>query len=200
MGNVGPDAVVPGPRGGTGAETWATARSSALRSVGERGRRRLAADSDASSSQRWRATSSSSVPPPVPDATASRGLSADRAARAQRHGLHAPGARQRAVFAFGVDDPGPTPEDGETPQIGLDERALAPPDLSDHHHVGVGERARPVQLEGVIGERGPQQVPSHQHATAARGPTDTETETGLAQKGVDGSEMSGGGLVGGDPP
>ena len=137
----------------------ATARSRALRSVGSNGRPRLAAASEASSSHRAPGhvlvdrRLATSVAARRPDGV--ERVEPDRAARAQRHGLHPPGAGQRAVLTLGVHHPGPSPEHRQAPQIGLHERALAPADLPDHDHVGIGEEPAPVELEGVVGERRP---------------------------------------------
>ena len=92
----------------------------------------------------------------------------DGPARPQRHRAHAPRVGQVAVLPLRVDDPGPPSEHGLTPQEGLDERALAPPDLAEHHHVRVGHDAGRVELEGVEDERAPEQVVADDHAPLAQ--------------------------------
>ena len=118
------------------------------------------------------------------------GVQPDPTTGTERDRLAAPGAGQWPVLALGVDHPCPAAEHGLSPQVGLHERALAPADLAEHDHVGVGDRSGPVQLERVVREGATQQVPSHQHAAAA--------EAGLGGKRVGGPEMASGGLVGGE--
>ncbi len=100
------------------------------------------------------ATSSTSVArsPSGCMATASSGLSRIEPPGAAPR-VRPPGPGQRPVLPFGVHHPGPAPERGQAPQIGLHERALAPADLPDHDHVGVGEAPAAVELEGVVRER-----------------------------------------------
>ena len=115
----------------------ATASSMAVRSVGASVRPRLAAAKEASSSARRRVTSSR----PSPDGW--------RVQRVQPHphpGRSATGsipqARARAPYSpFGSTTQAPAAEHRLSPEVGLHERALAPADLAEHDHVGVGEDA-----------------------------------------------------------
>ncbi len=114
-------------------------------------------------------------------------VQSDGAARSQRHRLDTPGPGQPAVLALGVHHPGPAAEHRLAPQIRFHESALAPPDLTEHDHVGVGEHAAPVEVEGVVGERPAEQVAAHHHAPAA--------QPRLRRERVGGTEMPGGGQV-----
>src|ERR1019366_3048594 len=79
-------------------------------------------------------------------------VESDRSAWTERHWSHTPGSGQVAVLALGINNPGPSPENGLAPEKRLDEGALAPADLPEDHHVGVGHHALGVELEGVEDE------------------------------------------------
>jgi hypothetical protein len=113
----------------------------------------------------------------------------DRTTRTQSHRGHAPRLAQRAVLPLRVDDPGTPAEDGLTPQVGLDEAALARADLADHDHVGIGDRPAPVEGEGVVDERAPEDVAADQDALVA--------ESGLRHERVRRAQVPGGRHVGG---
>ena len=119
-------------------------------------------------------------------------VEADGPAGSQRHRAHPPGIGQVAVLAFGVDHPRPATEHGLPPQKGLDEGALAPPDLAEDHHVGVGDHAGGVELERVVDE-GPTQQVIADHRTSV-------TQAGLSDEGVGRPEVARGHLMGRDAP
>ncbi len=70
-------------------------------------------------------------------------VEADGTPGAEGHRRHTPCLGQRAVLPLGVDHPGMAPEDGLAPEVRLDEGALPPSDLPEHHHVGIGDHAPP---------------------------------------------------------
>jgi hypothetical protein len=114
-------------------------------------------------------------------------VEADGPAGPQRHRPHAPGVGQVAVLALGVDDPGAPAEHRLAPQEALDEGALAPADLAEHHHVGVGHHPLGVQLEGVEDEGTAQQVVADHRAAMA--------QAGLGDERVGRAQVAGGDLV-----
>ena len=185
MGPVGAQvAAPPRPRGRAGrSTTWgrvgagsrrrgrwprSSAASIAARSRGSRSRPRQATASDAVSSMRRRHAGPRRARRPAarprPGGRGVQRVEPDRTARAQGHGTHAPGLGQRAVLALRVDHPGLAAEDGLAPEVGLHERALAPADLPEHHHVGIGHHALPVEDERVVDERAAEEVPPDEHA------------------------------------
>ncbi len=169
-----------------------TAASMAARSRGSSSRPRQATASDAVSATRRRwVPCSRSGPGPVCSSSVSSGLSrtAPPGRSADRH--HPPRLGQRTVLALRVHHPGAAPEHGLAPQVGLDERALAPADLSEHHHVGIGDHPLPVEGERVVDERAPEEVPTDEHALV--------TEAGLAHQRIGRAQVTGGGHVGRDP-
>ena len=129
---------------GTSVRLVASARAAprAARSRGSRLRPRQALASEESSSIRRRPLASDAASPST-SGPGSRGLSrmAPPGRSATGRTPHA-SARSR-VLTLGIDDPGPATEDGLTPQERLDEGALAPADLPEHHHVGVATPRRP---------------------------------------------------------
>ena len=115
----------------------------------------------------------------------------DGPARSQGHRAHTPGRRQVAVLTLGVDHPGPATEDGLAPQEGLDERALAPTDLAEDHHVGVGHDPLRVELEGIEDEGSAQQVVADDDAPLA--------QSRFGNERVRRAEVARGDLMGGHP-
>ena len=138
--------------------------------------------------------------PPTPAGVRPRGsvdvgtrverIEADGTTRTQRHGPDTPRVSEVAVLALGVDDPGPAPEHGLTPQEGLDEGALSTADLPEHHHVGIGHHPGRVELERVEDEGAAQQVVADDDATS--------TEARLRNERVRRAEVPRGHLVGRD--
>ena len=152
-----------------------TAASTAARSRGRRSRPRQATASEAvSTTRRRRAASPDRRPrsrrrvPPVPSSVSS-GLSRIVATGPEGHRGHPPGLGQRSVLPLRVDHPRLAPEHGLAPQVRLDERALAPADLSDDHHVRVGDHPVPVEGEGVVDERARRARPARSGRPRARG-------------------------------
>src|SRR6202044_1563668 len=88
-------------------------------------------------------------------------------------------------------DPCSPTEDGLAPQKRLDERALAPPDLTEDDHVRVGHHSRRVELERVEDERAAEQVVAD-HDAALPKPR-------LGDERVGSAEVPGRHLVGRDP-
>ena len=160
-------------RVGTGPSAWplASAKSTATRSRGRRPRPRQARPARPAVRPGGRPPSSApgraegSAPGP-----GSSGLS--RTAPPGRRATGGPpGVGQGAVLALGVDHPGPAAEHGLAPQVGLDEGALAPADLAEDDHVGVGEHPCGVQLEGVVDEGAPRAGRGRSAPPGGRGPT-----------------------------
>ena len=104
-----------------------------------------------------------------PVAAVSSGLSRTGPPGRRETGHRSPRFAQWPVLPFRIDHPGAAAEHGLAPQIRLDEAALAPADLADHHHVRVGHHAGPVQGERVVDERATQHVPPDEHARRAPG-------------------------------
>ncbi len=102
-----------------------------------------------------------------------------------------PGLAEGPVLSLGIDHPGTPPEYRLTPQVRLDEAALAPADLSDHHHVGIRHDPGPVERERVVDERSAQHVAPDEDALVA--------EAGLRHEGIGGAQVAGGGHVGRQP-
>ena len=113
----------------------------------------------------------------------------DGAPRPQSHRPHAPRRGQVPVLTLGIHHPGPATEDGLAPQEGLDERALAPADLPEDHHVGVGHHTLGVELEGVEDEGSTEEVVTDHHPSLA--------QPGLGNEGIGRPQIAGGDLVGG---
>jgi hypothetical protein len=63
------------------------------------------------------------------------------------------GLDQRAVLALGVDVLKDASEDALAERVRLRQRALAPTQLPDHDHVGVGEQPGRVEHPRVVDER-----------------------------------------------
>ena len=82
-------------------------------------------------------------------------------------GTHPPGLGQRTVLTLGVDHPGAAAEHGLAPEVGLHEGALAPADLPDDHHVGIGHHALSVEAERVVDERAAEEVAADEHPLVA---------------------------------
>ncbi len=178
-----------------------TAASMAARSRGSRSRPRQAMASDEVSAPRLRRTASTrsravSTTGSGPDHGFGTGfgvqrIQADGTARAQRHRGDTPRLGQGPVLPFRIDHPGMAPEDGLAPQVGLDEGALPPTDLAEHHHVGIGHHPLSVERERVVDEGTAEHVPTDEDALVP--------ETGLAHQRIGGTEVPGGGHMGGDP-
>jgi len=64
------------------------------------------------------------------------------------------------VFALRVKDSDLAPESGLPAEVTLDEGALAPADLAEHGHVGIGEDAGFVESKRVVGEHPTGEIPS----------------------------------------
>ena len=105
----------------------------------------------------------------------------DGTAGTQRHGPDAPRIGEVGVLTLGIDHPGPAAEHRLAPEEGLDERALAPANLAEHHHVGVGHDPGRVELEGIEDERAAEQVVTDDDAALA--------QAGLGDEGVGGAEV-----------
>ena len=70
---------------------------------------------------------------------------------------------QRRILPFGIEHERPTTEGQLAQQIGLDQRALAPTDLTEDHGIGIRQRPGGIEREGVIGEQPPEQVGADHH-------------------------------------
>ena len=169
----------------------ASATPNAARSRGSRLRPRQAPANEDSSSICRRAVLPLPVHhPPTCSGSGVQWVEPDGAAGPQCHRSHAPGGGQVAVLTLGVDHPGPAAEDGLAPEERLDEGALAPADLAEHHHVGIGHHPLGVELEGIEDERPAQQVVTDDDAPLP--------EPGFGNEGVGRAEVARGDLVGGD--
>ena len=118
----------------------------------------------------------------------SSGLSRMPDPGAMRSGIGAARRGQRPVLALRVDHPGLAAEDLLAPQEGLDEARLAPPDLAEDQHVGIGQHAGAVQLPRVVAERPAEQIPADVGAPTA--------EAALGHERIGGLEVGRGGPVG----
>jgi hypothetical protein len=100
-------------------------------------------------------------------------------------------AAQIPVLTLGIDHPGPPAEHSLAPQERLDEGALASAYLPEDHHVGIGDHALGVELEGIEDERPAQEVIPDDHAPLA--------QAGLGDERVGRAQIAGGDLVSRDP-
>ena len=136
------------------------------------------------------------------------GVDAAGAARVELDDVEAERGGEGDVFAFGVEDGDPAAaagaveggvvgglgrvEDGQGPvEEALDEAGLAGAGLAGDEHVGVGDQAGLVGLEGVVGEAAAagEQVGAEVDAAVS--------EAGFGQERVRAAEVRGGGAVAG---
>ena len=115
----------------------------------------------------------------------------DRAARLEQDRLDAERPCQRAVLTLGIEDHDPPTERGLAVEVGLDQRALAAPDLPEDEDVRVRQDARGVELEGIVDERAAEHVAAHQHPRGR--------QRAARHEGVQRPELRGRRLVRGKP-